>query len=70
MAHQEEGPQMGQSSCCHPEHMEEVEGKIFCVVVPSLIKSLRTYAPYATYATTPDAISINNKSWQMVTTQC
>lgn len=38
MAHQEEGPQMGQSSCRHPEHMEEVEGKKFCVVVPLLIK--------------------------------
>lgn len=29
MAHQEEGPEVGQSSCCHPEHLEEVEGKIF-----------------------------------------
>lgn len=29
MAHQEEGPEVGQSSCCHPEHLEEVEGKMF-----------------------------------------
>lgn len=29
MAHQEEGPEVGQSRCCNPEHLEEVEGTIF-----------------------------------------
>lgn len=28
MAGQEEGEEMGQSSSCHPGHLEEVEGEI------------------------------------------
>lgn len=29
VAGQEAGPEMGQSSCSHPEHLEEVEGEIW-----------------------------------------
>lgn len=29
LAGQEAGPEVEQSSCCHPEHLEEVEGEIW-----------------------------------------
>lgn len=38
MAHQEEGPEVGRSSCCHPEHLEEVAGKIFLKKINKAVK--------------------------------